>query len=335
MESGRATHGIYFDWFDVGGWRDGPLRRRLGKRRRSGPPERLCGASVEPCRPGGTRIPASASSAGRGTAPWRATGCSKGGAGSLGAAPEARAPGFRARYRPRLPAGPADGSGAAQSGGRRREATRMPLRHCQLRSRQAALGHRRGLCRLSSRRLDPNDAPYPRHGSGLGLCSPRSDRRRPHAAAAAHPATGSSALRTFGCVAQRDKASARRRLRQAQHLQSASQWAPDMCCPAPSPEAPAHRLEQPATAALAGRSTAFARAARASAFAASHGLCTATSNAELPESVATGTGHGLARWSDPKVASEVAAGSTAPCRRAAGSLQSRAQPARASARTCP
>ena len=252
MESGRATHGIYFDWLEGSGCRDGLLRRRLADCSGSGPTERLCGASVEPHRPGGTRIPASASSAGRGTAPWRATGCSRGGAGSLGAASEAQAPGFRAGYRRRLPTGPADGSGAAQSGGRRREATRMPLRHCHLRSRQAAPGHRRGLCRLFSRRLDPNDAPYPRHGSGLGLCSPRSDRRRPHAAAAAHPATGSSALRIFGSVAQRDKAPARRRLRRAQHLQSAPQWAPGMCCPAPAPGSPAHRLEQPATAALAG-----------------------------------------------------------------------------------
>ena len=180
-----------------------------------------------------------------------------------------------AGYRRRLRTGPADGSGAAQSGGRRREATRMPLRHCHLRRPQAALEHRRGPCRLPSRRLDPNDAPYPRHGSSLGLCSPWFGRRRPHAAAAAHPATGSSALRRFGSVAQRYKPPARRRLRRARHLQSAPQWAPGMCCPAPSPGAPAHRLEQPATAALAGRSTAFARAARASAFAASHGLCTA------------------------------------------------------------
>ena len=211
----------------------------------------------------------------------------------------------------------------------------MPLRHCHLRRPQAALEHRRGPCRLPSRRLDPNDAPYPRHGSGLGLCSPRSDRRRPHAAAAAHPATGSSALRIFGSVAQRDKARARWRLRRAQHLQSAPQWAPGMCCPAPSPEAPAHRLEQPATAALAGRSTAFARAARASAFAASHGLCTAAGVSTIDATSAVCWGHGLARWAHPKVTSEVAAGSTAPCRRAAGSLQSRAQPARASARTCP
>ena len=262
-------------------------------------------------------------------------GCSRGGAGSLGAASEAQTPGFRAGYRRRLRTGPADGSGAAQSGGRRREATRMPLRHCHLRSRQAALEPHSGPCRLPSRRLDPNDAPYPRHGSGLGLCSPRSDRRRPHAAAAAHPATGSSALRIFGSVAQRDKARARWRLRRAQHLQSAPQWAPGMCCPAPSPEAPAHRLEQPATAALAGRSTAFVRAARASAFAASHGLCTAAGVSTIDATSAVCWGHGLARRAHPKVTSEVAAGSTAPCRRAAGSLQSRAQPARASARTCP
>ena len=252
MESGRATHGIYFDRFDVGGWRDGLLCRRLGERRRSGPTERLCGASVEPRRPGGTRIPASASSAGRGTAPWRATGCSRRGADSLGAASEAQAPGFRAGYRRRLRTGPADGSGAAQSGGRRREATRMPLRHCHLRRPQAALEHRRGPCWLPSRRLDQNDAPYPRHGSSLGLCSPWFGRRRPHAAAAAHPTTGSSALRIFGSVAQRAKAPARQRLRRVQHLQSAPQWAPGMCCPAPSPGAAVHRLEQPATAALAG-----------------------------------------------------------------------------------
>ena len=228
----------------VGGW---PTAAAQGRPRGCAEP-----ASSRSGPASGTRIPASASSAGRGTAPWRATGCSRGGAGSLGAASEARAPGFRAGYRRRLRTGPADGSGAAQSGGRRREATRMPLRHCHLRSRQAALEPRRRLCRLSSRRLDPNDAPYPRHGSSLGLCSPWLGRRRPHAAAAAHPATGSSALRIFGSVAQRDKPRARRRLRGAQHLQSAPQWAPGMCCPAPSPGAPAQRLEQPATAALAG-----------------------------------------------------------------------------------
>ena len=211
----------------------------------------------------------------------------------------------------------------------------MPLRHCHLRSRQAALAPHSGPCRLPSRRLDPNDAPYPRHGSSLGLCSPWLGRRRPPAAAAAHPATGSSALRIFGSVAQRDKAPARRRLRRVQHLQSAPQWAPGMCCPAPSPGAAAHRLEQLATAALAGRSTAFAQAARASAFAASHELCTAAGVSTIDATSAVCWGHGLARRAHPKVTSEVAAGSTAPCRRAAGSLQSRAQPTRATARTCP
>ena len=252
MESGRVEYKLYIDRLDVGDCRDGLLRRRLADCSGSGPTERLCGASVEPRRPSGTRIPASASSAGRGTAPWRATGCSRRGADSLGAASEAQAPGFRAGYRRRLRTGPADGSGAAQSGGRRREATRMPLRHCHLRRPQAALEHRRGPCWLPSRRLDQNDAPYPRHGSSLGLCSPWFGRRRPHAAAAAHPTTGSSALRIFGSVAQRAKAPARQRLRRAQHLQSAPQWAPGMCCPAPSPGAAVHRLEQPATAALAG-----------------------------------------------------------------------------------
>ena len=204
MESGRATHGIYFDRFDVGGWRDGLLCRRLGERRRSGPTERLCGASVEPRRPGGTRIPASASSAGRGTAPWRATGCSRRGAGSLGAASEARAPEFRARYRPRLPAGPADGSGAAQSGGKRREATRMPLRHCHLRSQQAAPGHRRGLCRLSSEvvprggaalvvgRNGAQSQPSPRAGRP-GRALPGSPPRRPCPPPASPPWQRSSA----------------------------------------------------------------------------------------------------------------------------------------------
>ena len=216
--------------------------------------KRVCGAESpgKKRNPRSPKYPPLASSAGRGTAPWRATRCSRGGAGSLGAASEAQAPGLWAGYRRRLPTGPADGSGAAQSGGRRREATRMPLRHCHLRSRQAALAPHSGPCRLPSRRIDPNDAPYPRHGSSLGLCSPWFGRRRPHAAAAAHPATGSSALRIFGSVAQRDKAPARRRLRRVQHLQSAPQWASGMCCPAPSPGAPAHRLEQPATAALAG-----------------------------------------------------------------------------------